>query len=306
MKRSKLFNRNTLVAAMLVGVISIGGIMAYFTDTDSETNTFTVGKVTIDQDEPNYPGNDTDKTTNITPNEVIPKDPTITNTGINDAFVFMTVTVPCADVVTANQEGVKEAKGVKDLFSYTVNSGWVQVGNKLDVKSGGYTVAHRYLYAWGDASKCTALTAGSKTKALFDNVTMINLIEGQTYPDGSPIETSTNNILIQSYAIQTEDLNGHDGNAKTAPADVWAIIDNQREVNGDFNADTSVDASAIGYQATGAANTIMGDDPMVDGPTVGDEPSSDEPTVGEPPIESESEEEQVQVYPGEEEAPGLA
>ena len=34
-------------AVMLVCAMSIGGMLAYFTDTDEKTNTFTVGKVDI-------------------------------------------------------------------------------------------------------------------------------------------------------------------------------------------------------------------------------------------------------------------
>lgn len=45
MKKS---TRNKALVLGLVGVMTIGGIAAYFTDGDTQTNTFTVGKISLD------------------------------------------------------------------------------------------------------------------------------------------------------------------------------------------------------------------------------------------------------------------
>lgn len=72
--------KTMIAATAMIGVLAIGGISAYFTDGDTATNTFTVGKVSIDLQEPNWnPPKD------ITPNQEIKKDPQIKNDGINDA-----------------------------------------------------------------------------------------------------------------------------------------------------------------------------------------------------------------------------
>lgn len=47
----------------------------------------------VDLEEPNYPGNGTDKVTNIVPNQVIAKDPKVENTGKNTAIVFTSVSI---------------------------------------------------------------------------------------------------------------------------------------------------------------------------------------------------------------------
>lgn len=44
MKKS---TRNKALVLGLVGVMTIGGIAAYFTDGDTQTNTFTVGKISL-------------------------------------------------------------------------------------------------------------------------------------------------------------------------------------------------------------------------------------------------------------------
>ena len=46
--------KTMIAATAMIGVLAIGGISAYFTDGDTATNTFTVGKVSIDLQEPNW------------------------------------------------------------------------------------------------------------------------------------------------------------------------------------------------------------------------------------------------------------
>ncbi len=59
--------------------------------------------------EPEYPGNDSDEVKNLVPNQVIDKNPIITNTGVNDMLAFMTVEVPV-------RNGIKEDKQPTELF----------------------------------------------------------------------------------------------------------------------------------------------------------------------------------------------
>ena len=75
-------------AVMLVCAMSIGGMLAYFTDTDEAENIFTVGKVDITLTEPKW---DADEASLI-PTRVIPKDPTITVADDSQtAYTFMKV-----------------------------------------------------------------------------------------------------------------------------------------------------------------------------------------------------------------------
>ena len=108
----------TVGACGVAGAMLIGGTMAYLTDEEQATNTFTVGKVTVDLEEPNYPGNGSDKVTNIVPNEEIPKDPQTHNTGENDAIVFMAVDIPMSKVVIAGQDGKVPTEGDDKYTKY--------------------------------------------------------------------------------------------------------------------------------------------------------------------------------------------
>lgn len=75
------------IAVMLVAALVVGGTLAYFTDTKSVTNTFTVGKVKIDLTEDKWVAN-ADHT--LVPGKFYDKNPTITvKDGSQDAYVFL-------------------------------------------------------------------------------------------------------------------------------------------------------------------------------------------------------------------------
>lgn len=200
------------LTAALAGILTVGSVTAYFTDADTATNTFTVGKISLDLQEPNW---DPDDATNLTPNQVVKKDPKIKNDGINDEFVFLEVTVPYKNVITVNETGVKQAAADTELVYYTVNSGWTEIGSGTK-DAGTGTVLHRYVY--GNDQECTALSANAVTPTLFDTITVANVIEDQE------LEKTTQNIKVEAYGIQTNDIGADD---KTAPEDVWKVIANQ-------------------------------------------------------------------------------
>ena len=133
MKKSSM--RTLALTAILAGTVSIGGIMAYFTDGDTATNTFTVGKISLDLQEPSWV-----PPTNITPGQEIAKDPQIKNDGNNEEFVFLKVTVPYANVVTANENGTKNRIADTELFSYDVNEEWTELSAQREIDSSSKTV----------------------------------------------------------------------------------------------------------------------------------------------------------------------
>lgn len=210
-----------VLAAGLIIAGGAKGVSAYFTDTDSSTNTFTVGKVTIEHHEDKWDELDPEEKKDITPNKEFEKDPSIENTGINEAYVFQTVEVPCSEIITANLDGTRNPRKLTDLFSYSVNSGWTLMTTE-DVKSGEKVTAHKYTYVYGSASHCTALAAKSTTPTLFDKVRFCNVIEEQE------LEETTQSIVINAYAIQTGDLGEH---PTDVPADVLAIIYKQAKTD---------------------------------------------------------------------------
>lgn len=205
-----------VAAALLVGATV--GVSAYFTDTDSSTNTWTVGKITIVHKEPEWDELPDPEKEDITPGKEFAKDPQIENTGENAAFVFQTVEVPVATVITAQDNGTRNPEALTDLFSYTVNEGWTQIGTVENVMDGSDVVAHKYTYVYGSATACTSLAAGVTTPTLFDTIKFANVIEDEG------LETTTQSVKINAYGIQTSDLGASD---TTTPSEVLQIIYNQ-------------------------------------------------------------------------------
>lgn len=221
MKKSRM--RTLALTAILAGTVSIGGIMAYFTDGDTATNTFTVGKISLDLQEPSWV-----PPTNITPGQEIAKDPQIKNDGNNEEFVFLKVTVPYANVVTANEDGTRGRIADTELFSYDVKDGWTEIDSKRVIDSSSKTVTHLYAYTGETADSMKALAVNSSTPSLFDWVRFANIVEDQN------LETTTQNIVIEAYGIQTQNIKDEKGNldgdnddGKTLPLDVWKVIENQ-------------------------------------------------------------------------------
>lgn len=208
-----------IIACAFIGCLAIGAISAYFTDADAAVNTFTVGKISIDLQEPSWV-----PPVNITPEQEFEKDPQVKNDGINDCYVFLEVIVPYENVVTANKDGTKNAAADTELFSYTVNDGWVEIGTAAK-DADSKTITH--LYAYGTAEKLTVLAKDASTPAIFNAVKFANVVEDYD------LEGSTQNIVLNAYAIQTANLNngdtiidGTNTEGKSAPAEVWEIIKN--------------------------------------------------------------------------------
>ena len=220
MRKSKKMTAGILGALTLVMVT--GSAMAYFTDSEQAKNHITIGKVDISLTEPNWDKVPDKEKENIVPGKELVKDPTITNTGINDAFVFMKVTVPAAELVTKNE------KALKQLYSWEINKGWIQLGDAKAVTENGKTTAFEYIYAYGSNASCSALAKNVSTSALFDKITFLNVIEGQQFADGTGLEESETEINVQAYAIQTTDLTSND---VTTPSAVWQVLANQNQLS---------------------------------------------------------------------------
>lgn len=224
-----------VVLSLLVAAVAVSGVSAYFTATDTATNNFTVNKVDVELTEPNWPGvkvepgddgvtgTDDDVITEVpvvvTPNQAITKDPTVKNLGNVDQYVFVKVTVPYKNIVTAKPDGTKNAKAETDLFSWTVNTGWSLVqSDKIPAADGADYGVVEYIYAYGSATEMTALAANATTTtALFNSVTMCNAVDGA---DGGNLATTLVDIDVAVFAIQASDLGAND---TKVPSEVLAI-----------------------------------------------------------------------------------
>lgn len=175
---------------LLTGVLclaSVGGVSAYLTDYDKVSNQFTVGKVDVELTEDNWKPDDHKK---IEPGKVISKDPRIKNTGINDAYAYLEVSIPTANVIAAADNGSRLEKRVQELFSFQSKASWTKLNSQ---KVGNNQV---YVFAYNKTLK-----PQETTESLFDTVRFLNIIEGQL--DGQQLE-----IPVRAYAIQASYTGG--------------------------------------------------------------------------------------------------
>lgn len=218
--------KSQVAAIAMAGVLAFGGIAAYFTDADTTTNTFTVGNVQIDLQESNWT-----PPTDITPGQEFDKNPLIVNDGINDAYVFMSVTVPYANIVCAEDDGTRLAAADTELFSYDVKDGWIELTNYMVKDTDAKTITHLYAYCTDDSSTTqvgdamTAVAAGATTESLFDYARFCNVIEDEG------LEGTTLDVVVNAYAIQTQNINdakdaldGDNTDGKVAPTKVWDVL----------------------------------------------------------------------------------
>ena len=197
------------VAIVLALILLIGGMLAFYTDTDSKDNVFTLGnEIDIALNEEWVPTN----AQNILPGAVVPKAPSIkNNANSSEAYVFAKVIVP-----TYTKDGDQTTK--HEMFTFTANAGWIPLSERTPVGD-----TYEYVYAYGADSTLTKLIPGATTtSAVFSNVKLDKTIKSNdTFPTGKDLK-----IRVEAYGIQTANLTNAQGAAVSAPDDVYALFGN--------------------------------------------------------------------------------
>ena len=162
----------------LVAIAVVGASLAYFTDTKSATNTFTMGnvKITLDETDVTNPTGDrvTSNAYDVYPGAVVTKDPIVHNTGKNAAYIRATVNVSdWMNLVAAYYPDFEATfpndgyKAALNLLVGTLGEGWSVVGVEAgDVFTIGQFDAKFVLKYDG------VLAAGDDTTAMFQTVTI--------------------------------------------------------------------------------------------------------------------------------------
>lgn len=235
-----------LVVALLA-VAVIGGTLAYFTDTKSATNTFTVGNVKIDlieqekteqglapfvQDKLLVPGKSND-------GNAVSKIVTVKNTGRNDAWVWVDLKIPA--YLVSNEYPTNESKNALHWNSYGCFNVEYNSGNYwgLAIKDGIVDAAHKVTDTnmvavedglWYDydyvgretigeveyvvirTKMQNTLPAGKVSLPCLAQVYMDWRVttDGENFilPGGDPISVDASwEIIVNAYAIQKENFN---------------------------------------------------------------------------------------------------
>ena len=157
------------LAAVLVVMAVAGATVAYFTDTDSKDNTFTVGNVDITLTEPSWNTNG-QESDDVYPGEPLKKDPTVENVGKNPCFVRIKV----ENLDQFDQKG---------MITYRTDYVTGKLGTDWVLHTDGY-----FYYT-------KVLAVGETTDALFDQIVM---------PTGLTGGEAAEDIVVTAQAVQAQ------------------------------------------------------------------------------------------------------
>lgn len=190
----------------LAAIAIVGASLAYFTDTKTAKNTFTMGNVEIKLDETDVKNPDGDRVTsneyNVYPGAVVTKDPIVHNVGKNGAYIRATVNVSnWMNLVGAYYPDFKETfpndgyKAALNLLVGELGEGWSVVGVEAgDVFTIGQLDAKFILKYDG------VLAAGDDTTAMFQTVTIPAGIDNAN-------AGSFDEVKVVAQAIQADGFN---------------------------------------------------------------------------------------------------
>ena len=175
-----------LVAALAVVAIA-GTSLAYFTDKDAKTNTFTLGNVDITLTEDHWAA-----PTAAVPDVEYAKDPVVTNIGEKDAWIRVDVTLSDAAAFTA-AAAKHQITDLATIFAGHDETKWTLAGEPV-YNNKNDTLTYSYYYN-------TVLAVDKSTEALFTSVTIPAEFDNEDMKEIVADFT----IDVTAHAIQTAD-----------------------------------------------------------------------------------------------------
>lgn len=199
-KQSK--KRSVIILALLLVLSSaIGFTSAIFKlNTDRRNNSLLFGDVNIELSEEKWEKVDKNDKGQVLlyPGRTVNKDPQVKNTGKNDAYVFLRVSVPKATVETVNDdETIATYDKPQQLFTYAENNeNWTKIESGTESNT-DYNI---YVYGYNEILKPGEQT----TNALFNEVKFLNIVEG-SIKNNTVLEIKVEALAVQSDFLDLDD-----------------------------------------------------------------------------------------------------
>ena len=199
-------------------------LRAYFTEVEVKENKITIGNISINLTEGDF---DPDTTYPVVPGSVVNKAPKIANDGNRDEFVFMTVTVPKAQVTLLYESGTNKGNPKTNLAENTPQQLFRLVAEPTDPNtalqvpsvsgrdidfsyhSGSNTVDGWVLLAsdtTGTDSDLYVFGYNKKMLPADETVTLFDMVQLKSFIDGEKKDGVT--IGVKGYGIQADYLRG--------------------------------------------------------------------------------------------------
>ena len=233
MKTKNKTMKRIVSLGLIVGILASVGIGAYLTSTETKQDVYTVGNVQAEI----ISNGDMELSNSgyLLPGTAHPYERAVKNTGINDAYVFMSITIPYEMVGVAETDGTQLGEFVRQVLipgsiDGNIGSEWKLVdagyiGEYEIEENGQYCGEHdthsvavgntiTYIYGYiGDNTDgaLKALKSGETTSNLVDAMQLINFYR---------IDNIEGKVSTRLYAIQSDNVNGGLSDVNG----VWAVI----------------------------------------------------------------------------------
>lgn len=203
--------KKILSIALVVAMIAViaAGSLAYFTDTESKDNVFTVGKVDITLNEKNADGTPFTQNQKLYPGTKtqnnIPKIVTVTNNqGSEDAYMWAEIWIPSA--LDDGDDNSPTAPGLGNSLHFNYARNVVETkATYLGSKEINGVMYNGYVHF---VENDTAKAAGETTGALLDQVYMDkDVVQGENgylLTDGETDYTGSWDIVVYGVGIQAK------------------------------------------------------------------------------------------------------
>ncbi len=227
MKKRKVMM--SALSAALVGVVAIGGTLAFLSDQSNEvTNTFNVGPgyvedgddhlgLWLDEVDITNPSSRTEEGNayeELLPGSVVAKDPTFhLTTGSTDSYVFALVEGVDAMIADGYYFTVEEPEKLVDPVSSAFNENWI----KMDDKEGfdGLYV-YKEIVKGGELNEDgEVVTPADTMEPLFNWVKLGSAVDNDAFEEVNP-----GDVVIKGVAVQSANLES----AEEAEAECWKVL----------------------------------------------------------------------------------
>ena len=201
--KKKIFGITLVVGLLVISIVST--TMAYFTDTDTKTNVFTSGNVEIDLNE------DIFISQNVYPGQKIANGATVANTGSEDAYVGVIITLDPQAKKDLVLELFKDTDGDSTLGGTDYTVSYVEDGTNL--------TAIRIIYNNALVKGTSAAFFGQMNiPADWDNNEDVGNIEMRMFVDL--------NMTVKAYATQIVGFNDATEALEKAFPSIWGTTTN--------------------------------------------------------------------------------
>lgn len=200
-----------VLAVVILAVAAVGATLAYLTaKSDTLTNTFTLGNVSIELDEPNWVNGQ-----KLIPGATYTKDPQVTvGATSEDCYVFVKL-VEDNGALADDDEGTAGVDETVDALEWEIAAGWTKLENGVYYR--------KVTDENGDKNKALKVLADDEI-TVSGGLTQEHINQLQPTADTEDTDPALPSLTITAYAIQSNNLDTAEVEEAAIAAYAWSQV----------------------------------------------------------------------------------